>query len=376
MEPLRMPQLALGGEALTVVDWLKRPGERFSLGEPLLEVESSKARMEVEAPRDGVLAATACGPGDELEPGTVIGWTAAVGESWDEAELAAVTAAEGGERADTAPPAVTETAPGGGTVAEALRPRPALVPHGELAGLPVGSPAGAGEAGARSALPAAEAPEAASPPLPDGARVVALSGRRAAIARQMTRAAAIPQFAVTRELVVPAGAGALSDALVVAAARAAARHPRLNAWLLDDRVVELASVDVAFAVDTPEGVVAPVVRGADQLGLTQLRDLRRDLVERARRGELRQQEITGASISVSNVGPLDADTLLPLLTPPQVAVLGLGRARPRGGGGDGSALVATLVCDHRALDGADGARYLATLAQELDALLASVGAAA
>lgn len=376
MEPLKMPHLALGDEAVTIVEWLRQPGDAFARGDVLLEVETSKATMEVDAPFAGVVATHLHTEGDEVEPGDVIAWCASVGEAFEESTLEALSASEG-VRAD-APWAGDGATPPSRSVDEARaaladdlataqRPRLPLAEGGDLAGLGGETPRWA----RRSAPPLADE-VAGTPPVPSGARAVLIQGRRAAIARQMTAGAAIPTFIVTRELLIPEGAGRLSDALVLAAARAAHQHPSINAWVSEDEIIELPDVDVSYAVDCPDGVVAPVIRAVQQLDLEQLAGRRRELVERAQAGTLRQSELTGGSITISNIGAVGADSVTAVLTAPQVAALGLGRVRD---GVSGPMLTATLVADHRAVDGADGARFLVTLAEELAALIEAAAAA-
>jgi pyruvate dehydrogenase E2 component (dihydrolipoamide acetyltransferase) len=184
-------------------------------------------------------------------------------------------------------------------------------------------------------------------------------------------AAAIPQFVVRRDVPVDAalaaleraraagGKATLSDVIVSAAARAALERPRCNAWFVDDATLEFEQANAAFAVDAPDGVVAPVIRAAESLGLAELARRRADLVRRAREDRLAVEDLLGATFTISNVGPLAADDVVPLLTPPQAVALGVGRVRRAG---DESVVTATFVGDHRALDGADGARYLGSFA--------------
>jgi pyruvate dehydrogenase E2 component (dihydrolipoyllysine-residue acetyltransferase) len=380
MQPLKMPHLALGEEALKIVAWLKEPGEAFAIGEPLLEAESSKATMEVEAPFAGVLAGYVRDEGDEVDPGDVIAWCVEVGEEVDQDALRVLLGGGGpagatgdalgvdaAAEAAAAPAADRDPAMAGdgqtatATVATARQSWLALAEGGDLGGLAVA---------ARQVAPTTRA--AATPVLPDGARTTPIRGRRAAIAHQTRRAVDVPQFAVTRELEIPDGMRALSDALVLAAARAATCQPRLNAWVLDDEIVELRDVDVAFAVDCPEGVVAPVIRAVQTLTLDELARQRREVVQRAQEGALKQSELADASITVSNIGAVGGDSVTPVLTVPQAMALGLGRSRR---GPSGTVLTATVVADHRAVDGADGARFLVALAEELTAIAGSQAAA-
>jgi pyruvate dehydrogenase E2 component (dihydrolipoamide acetyltransferase) len=283
-----------------------------------------------------VLAAVLKKEGEEVRTGELIGYVASADESLE----------------PPAPPAPSpdhQPIPAGTTAR--LAPTAAIVEQGELGGVPVAASRG-GQAVRR---PLAE-------PLPRARR---------AIARTVARAAAIPQLTVTRELDATAAAAfphSLSDLFAAAVARAAVSHPRFNAWLIDDELALLDRVGLAFAVDGPRGVVAPVLRDADRLPLAEIARRRRDLVVRALQGRLKQAELEDATISLSNLGPLGVDMVLPIVTPPQVAVVGLGRARESPGR---VSITVSLVADHRVVDGADGARFLATVQAELNLLATS-----
>jgi len=358
MREVRMPQIALGDEEMTVVAWHRRPGESVEEGQPLLEVETEKATMDVESPFSGRLAKQLCAAGDLVAAGQVIALLAAAGELPDEAELdgahAAAVRQDGAERA--------------AAVAEGAAPPPraaapaSLVAHGELRGV----------------RPSAVTPPFASPvESPPDATPEQLSRRRLATARRLSEAAAIPQFSVTRDIPIGAAAAAVSaaraegvaatltDAFLVALGRAVAAVPRANAWLVGSTLQRFDHVAIALAVDTPEGVLAPVIDDATGLDVASAARARADVVERARAGKLAPRELDGATITLSNVGGLGGDSVVPVLTPPQVAIVGVGRGR-----GDGGTQVATctFVGDHRCLDGADGARFLVALEHELQAL--------
>jgi pyruvate/2-oxoglutarate dehydrogenase complex dihydrolipoamide acyltransferase (E2) component len=128
-----------------------------------------------------------------------------------------------------------------------------------------------------------------------------------------------------------------------------------EAWTFD-------RVGVALAVDADEGVSAPVVRGVESLGLLEIAAARADLVARARAGTLTPDELTGATVTLSNVAGLGAHAITPVLTAPQAVAVGVGSARPTAAG---KQVTIAFVGDHRLLDGADGARYLETVAQAL-----------
>jgi pyruvate/2-oxoglutarate dehydrogenase complex dihydrolipoamide acyltransferase (E2) component len=349
---IHMPQIALGTDEVIVRQWLVSPDAAFAEGDPLLEIETDKATMDVEAPFAGVLVDQAYAEGDTVAVGAVIGHAVEPGGDADAARAALPTTPRAPEPEPVPAVAVAVAAP----AAPAAARRFIDVEDGELAGL--GLP--------RRTPPPAEDPGPAGP----FARR-ALTRRRLAIGRRMSAATAVPTFVVQREVPATAALAAVkaaraaghtatvTDLLVQAVAAAAGAHPRTNAWVLDGEAMEFEHVGVALAVDTPDGVVAPVIREAGSLGLHEIAARRADLVTRARAQALDARELTGATITLSNVAGLGSHAIVPVLTVPQAVAIGTGTAR------DGL-LTVTFVGDHRVVDGADGARFLATFAAALD----------
>lgn len=227
-------------------------------------------------------------------------------------------------------------------------------------------------AASATAAPTAAAAPRLQPP-PGGVRRAAL---RAAIARRMTPSAAVPQFTVFGELDLEAMAerrdGVSWTALLLsAAARALRDHPQLNASWQNDQLVAGEALRVAVAVDTPNGLLAPVVDAPDQLPLHELDQALRAMVDRAKLGKLTLADQQPATFTLSNLGPLGVPAFQALLTPPQAAALSVGAVQPRPVVRDGQ-VVARLGCqvgltvDHRVADGADAARYLATLREQVE----------
>lgn len=193
---------------------------------------------------------------------------------------------------------------------------------------------------------------------------VPLTRMRRAIAKAMTASALVPQFTIERDASMAAlaqwrRAGSASsvgvtysDALVAAAARALRMHPGINASFAEDAILEHQEVNVGFALDMPEGLIAPAIRSADELSPTRLAAERRRLVEAARDGTLDHQDLLSTTFTVSNLGPLGVVRFRPLVVPPQAAILGAGGLR------DGEWVSLSLSCDHRIIDGAPAARFL------------------
>lgn len=382
MREFRMPKIALGADdEVRVVEWVVDEGGEVVSGEPLLEVETDKATLEVEATSDGVLAKQLASAGEAVLPGAVIGLMADVGEGYDPAALP--DAADGvvlSERADGpgrdgSPGARAEaeaavTAPGahwpGSDHDATTLPRISLR-HGYLAGLPSSGRSRTGMGG--------PAQQPMDPELVGSHEVIEPTRHRRAVARAMSVSAAVPQFPVFDDMDVTAACRALdgirssvpeatfTDLMIAAVAATLRCHPTFNSWYDDGHRMEFADVNINIAVDGPDGVVAPVLRGVDALALPDLIGARRSLIERARNRRLAPDDLVGGTFTVSNLGALGASAVAPMIATPQVAVLGVGRLRP----GPGATMITmTLVSDHRAVDGADAARFLAGLSEALN----------
>ena len=158
-----------------------------------------------------------------------------------------------------------------------------------------------------------------------------------------------------------------NDLSIKAVALALRKFPRFNAWCEPDCLKILDSVNVGFAVGTDQGVLLPTVRDADEKSLEEIASETAEMVELARNGRLRASLQMGAGFTISNLGPIGIDSFAPIISPPQVAILGIGSIKPQPMAVDGEveirrAAQLTLVMDHRAVDGAAGAQFLAALA--------------
>ena len=210
---------------------------------------------------------------------------------------------------------------------------------------------------------------------------VKMSSTRATIARRLLESKqTIPHYRLTvdvdvgrlqlrrRELMKQSGTKiTLNDMLVRATALALTRHPALNAQLDGDEIVQYTHADIAIAVATANGLMAPIVRSADLKALPDIARTTADLTERAKRGALQRAEISGGTFTISNLGMFGLNSFDAIINPPQVAILAVGSAQERIVARNGSPVVAqmmtlTLSADHRVVDGALAAAFLATLA--------------
>ena len=382
MREFRMPKIALGADdEVRVVEWVVDEGGDVVSGDPLLEVETDKTTLDVEATSDGILAKQLAAAGEAVLPGAVIGLIADVGERYDPVTLK--VPADGlvpparavGPQPDELLGGLVETeaavpAPGAHGPAPdhdaAAGPRISLR-HGYLAGVPPSR---------RSRTRTAELlRQPVDPGLVGSHQVIESTKHRRAVARAMSVSAAVPQFPVSDDMDVTAACRALdglrssvpeatlTDLMIAAVAKTLRRHPMFNSWYDDGRRIEFTDVNINIAVDGPDGVVAPVLRRAAARSLPDLIGARRSLIERARNRRLAPDDLVGGTFTVSNLGALGASAVAPMIVPPQVAVLGVGRLRTAPGA---TMITITLVSDHRAVDGADAARFLAGLSEALE----------
>jgi pyruvate dehydrogenase E2 component (dihydrolipoamide acetyltransferase) len=413
---MRMPEVAAGGTEAVLHEWSVAERSEFSAQDVLATVETDKAVVDVEAEQPGVVVKLLVDAGTSVEVGAPIAVLADPGETVD--DVGAVLAALGVSDAATAPPD-PEGAPdqpaspevpaplAGATVAAAgLAPAPAGNGHGRIfasplarrlakeRGLGLAELVGTGPGGrivrrdveAAQPRPAA-IPEPAPVPLPAAAAgftEVPHTPMRRAIARRLTESKqTIPHFTVRATLRVDellrlrtglAAVGtdvSVTDLLLKAAARAHVAVPRMNAIWTPDATRRFSSVDVAVAVATETGLLTPVVRGVDRLPVAALATTARDLVARARQGRLRQDELEGGSLTVTNLGMYGTEEFAAIINPPQSAILAVGAARKEPVVVDDALAVATVVrvtlsADHRVIDGALAAEWMAALVESVE----------
>ena len=377
---VKLPRLGQGMESGTIVRWLKSEGEQVSKGEPLYELDTDKVTQEVEAEASGVLLKIAVNEG-EVEVGRTIAFIGKEGEN------VAVEAVEAPKPAkEEAPKPVEKTPePQPTTTNGRVKASPLARRLARERGIDLSSVRGTGPEGRivaedveRSEVQPARAPVAATPS--GEVTSTPLSNVRKTIARRLTEAWTVPAFMLTvsadmtraNELVArrrelePDVRVTVTDLLTRVCAQALARHPGMNVQYTDDALLSFPNANVGIAVAAPQGLVVPVVHNAEQLSLTQIANVRGDLVSRARDGKLRAEDIDGGTFTISNLGMFAVDQFVAVLNPPQASILAVGATReqvvPRDGELDVVPLMTmTLTCDHRAVDGATGAEFLDTI---------------
>jgi pyruvate dehydrogenase E2 component (dihydrolipoamide acetyltransferase) len=395
-----MPALEMAQETGRLVSWRKREGDRVAKGEILMEVETDKAVVEVEAQAEGTLGGVTAQTGDVVPVGQTIAWLLQPGETPPAATAQAQTGRkmESGPAAQVATPApALPAAAASGPNLVTPKARRLAKEHGvDVSKLRGSGPGGEivaedvlGAAKAQTAAPAAvSAPPAAPTPRPAPIAATGVSDTLSSIGRLMAERTTqswttVPHFFVTREVdgsalvAVREKLGAAversrgvkltyTDLLAAIVARVLKQHPRMNASWAGDRIKANPDVKVGLAMAVEDGVVVGVINNADTGELANVAVQRRDLTERARAGKLTPADITGATFTISNLGMYHVDQFTAIIVPPQAGILAVGamtdRVVPMPGAlipvGIKPMLTLTLSCDHRVLDGARGAAFL------------------
>jgi pyruvate dehydrogenase E2 component (dihydrolipoamide acetyltransferase) len=408
---VKLPRLGQGMESGTIVKWLKSEGEQVKKGEALYELDTDKVTQEVEAEASGVLLKIAIAAG-EVEVGKTIGFIGDMGEDVPSgatdggaplearaeaprgAEEPAVATQRDAERgrgreastngsaaSPVQEPAQQPQESGGRIKASPLARRIARERGIELSQVRGTGPDGRIVAEDVERADAQPAPAAAPSAAPVGEiESRPLSNIRKTIARRLTQAWTVPAFQLTvdadmtratevvarqREL-NPDVRITVTDLLTKVCAQALMRHRDMNVQYSEDALLVFPSADIGIAVAAPQGLVVPVVRGAERLSIAQIAAVRADLVSRARDGKLRSADLEGGTFTISNLGMYEVDQFIAVLNPPQASILAVGATRDQVVPRDGELhvlplMTMTLTCDHRAVDGATGADFLRTI---------------
>ncbi|WP_349902244.1 pyruvate dehydrogenase complex dihydrolipoamide acetyltransferase [Parafrigoribacterium humi] len=410
---VRMPEVLTGATEGALSAWLVSVGDAVTVGQPIAEVETEKATVEYEAEAAGTIAGLLVETDIQVSVGTPIAVLAAEGESAEQA-----LAAAGPEIGAAAPAAAPEPAPAAAPTPVAQVPAPeaaaaapatpaapvapAAAQHGgrlfmsplvrRLAaerGLDLSTVTGSGPGGriVRRDIESLSAPAPAAPTAPAAAPAAAAdgsytdvphTGMRRAIARRLVESkSTVPHFYLVADCRVDAllefrqrinetapSKISVNDFVVKAAAAAFRAVPEANAIWTEDATRRFERVDIAVAVAIDGGLITPVVRGVERMSLSSVSASIKELAERGRAGKLKQDEIEGGSFSVSNLGMYGTQEFSAIINPPHAGILAVGAARKAPVVVDdeivvGTVMTVTLSADHRVLDGALAAQWLA-----------------
>ena len=419
---VRMPAALAGVTEAAIQTWIAKPGQTVAVGDVLAEIETEKAVVEYAAEVAGTVGRLLVPEGDTIDVGAPIAVILDAGEG-DDAIAPALAAAGASEPAavpgPTAAPAAPEPETAPATPAPAAPQDPpaeasvASSPSGVTAGRLVASPivrrlarergldlagvVGTGPGGrivrrdvdGLTASTPAPAPAAATAAAPATAGAVGtpekLSGMRKAIARRLTESkTTVPHFYVTahcrvdRLLALRAQVNeaaprkvSVNDFVLKAVAGALVEVPAANAIWGGDHILRYAGADIAVAVAVDGGLLTPVLRGVDRMPLVEVSATVAQLAERARAGRLQQHELEGGSFSVSNLGMYGVDEFSAILNPPQSGILAVAAAKPQpvvedGALTVGTVMTVTLSADHRVVDGAVAAEWMAAFVRRIE----------
>lgn len=414
---LEMPKLSDTMEEGTILRWLKQEGDTVEIGDEIAEIETDKATMAMEVFDEGILTKIIVGEGEKAAVGTVIGLLGDEGEDASASESAAKpseTPAKEEKKEEAAPAPAATSQPEKTSVAAAdgsrLRVSPLARKIAEETGVDLAAVTGTGPGGritkkdvegtdasagpskasptpAKSPAPSAKAvptPQAINPVASGEDQRIELSNLRKIIAeRLLTSKLTIPHFYLHIEVdaaplmslrkqineqaeQTTGNKYSINDFIVKALVNASVAVPEVNASYAGDHIIQYASVGISVAVAVDDGLVTPVVKNAETKSLLQISREIKDLAARSREMKLRPDEFDGGTVTISNLGSYGIDSFDAIVNPPQAAILSVGNIvkKPVVVGDEikpGLRLNLGLSCDHRVVDGAVGAKFLAEI---------------
>ena len=406
---IEMPKLSDTMESGTLIKWLKSEGDPVATGDMLAEVETDKATMELESFEDGVLLKQLVAEGDQVAVGAPVAVIGEAGETIPEISGASAPASgkatevATSEEPHQAPETTTPSAGTGRVKASPLARKIAADRGVDLGTLQGSGPGGrivrADVLGA-TATPASRTPspaplsKPAALPAAAGDERIPVSGMRSVIARRLLESkTSIPHFYLEIEVdaapllqlrsslnrslgELPTDKGGakftVNDLILKASATALQRVPMANASWAGDHILRHGAVNLAFAVAVPEGLVTPTIRDAERKSLRQISAEARDLIGKAKDRKLKPEEMSGSTFTVTNLGMYGINSFYGIINPPNAAILSVGATvtKPvvdaKGNIVPGQRMTIGLSGDHRVVDGAVGAEFLAALREILE----------
>jgi pyruvate dehydrogenase E2 component (dihydrolipoamide acetyltransferase) len=396
MTEVIMPKMGDGMEEGTLVEWLKKEGDKVKSGEVIGNIQTDKAILELEAPGSGILTGILVQAGDSVPVGQPIAALLKDGETlpkgWGSGQAAVSAPVEPtSEAKETAPPTVTDKPAAVSSSAPApetsgrIKASPLARKIASEKGIDLGSVTGTGPGGRivekdLADISVSSAPTASQTPVAASAedRKVKLNRIRQITAKRTTESKQqVPHFYVTVEVDVErilalramfeeeeSGKASINDFVVKACALALRDMPEVNATFQGAELLQYGGVHIGMAVALPEGLSVPVIKNADRLSLRQLSATSKDLARKARDNKLGLEELSGSTFAISNMGMLDVDNFFAIINQPNSAIVAIASVRKRAVVNENDAIVVrsrmniTGSFDHRVTDGAVGAKFM------------------
>lgn len=390
--PIAVPKWGIEMVEGTITNWNKSEGDAISKGDEVFEMESDKIVNVWDSPVDGILRRVLVPAGDAHPVGALLGVIAdaSVADSDIDAFIAAHSTAPAEA---TAAPAADNTSADNTAAQQTVqtgdaykRSSPSVRRLADELGIDLGTVTGTGRRG-RITDEDVKAAAGGSGGAPEGVAVIPLTPTRKTIARRLTEAKqTIPHFYLTAEYELDGllthraqlnessdTKVSVNDLIVWCVARALMKEPRVNVNLVGDDIHQFHAANVSVAIATEDGLYPATVYGADAKTPAEIAAVTAELAEKAQTGKLTKEDISGGSFTVSNLGMYGITQFTAIVNPPMGAILALGKASQKvlvenGEQRIATVLNATLSCDHRVIDGAVGARYLAVLGDVIAAL--------
>ena len=386
--PIAVPKWGIEMVEGTITSWNKSEGDTIAKGDEVFEMESDKIVNVWDSPVDGVLRRVLVPAGDAHPVGALLGVIAdaAVADSDIDAFIAqhsATSPESTSDAGDSKQPQTNQTVQTGDAY---TRSSPSVRRLADELGVDLGTVTGTGRRG-RITDEDVKSAAGGSGGAPEGVEVIPLSATRKTIARRLTEAKqTIPHFYLAAEYELDGLLAhratlnessdtkvSVNDLIVWCVAQALMREPRVNVNLVDDDIHQFSAAHVSVAIATEEGLYPATVYNADSKSPADIAAATAELSEKARAGKLTKGDISGGSFTVSNLGMYGITQFTAIVNPPMGAILALGKANQKvvvenGQQRIATVLNATLSCDHRVIDGAVGAQYLAVLGDVITAL--------
>jgi len=379
-----MPALSPAQETGILIEWFKEEGDLIEKGEPLMEVETDKANVEVEATTTGILANITVNLGDEIPVGKVIALILADGESAPESKKEYSSSETKVSEEDTAQLQTTISNPldpSAKLPTNKIVASPKVRQYAKIEGIDLSFIKGSGPNGVilmEDVLVNQSSTETEENDIPTS------KGWRLMADRLTESWSSAPHFNLVRHLDVSnlvtykkqvqeknSNRLTYTDLLIKLVSISLKEHPRINASWIDNKIVKNSEINVGLAVDFDGGLIVPVIHKTDELSLGEITNRRKDLITRTQAGKLRSGDLDRGTFTISNLGMFDVDSFNAIINPPQAAILAVGRIVDKVVPVDGlpavrPILTLNLSFDHRVVDGVRGAEFLKTLSNLIE----------